>query len=196
MIYELRTTQLHSGKVAEYERRLEAALAERRSGDGRLAGAWHTEIGPLNQVLELWSYADGLEPTGGLGVLGDSSLVLSTAVERLEPAPFSPTPDGTEHKIGPIYELRIYQIRAGDMQSMIDIWAPKIPERIKLSPMVGCWYTAFSRWLHLWAYPDLNTRTNTRAEAVRRGIWPPPSGALTILQENRILLPASFSPLQ
>src|SRR5215813_5526395 len=59
MIYELRTYTLKQGSVPDV---VKAASTVSRSirGDeyGKLEGYWVTEIGPLNQVMHLWSYKD------------------------------------------------------------------------------------------------------------------------------------------
>ncbi|HSR79930.1 MAG TPA: NIPSNAP family protein, partial [Hyphomicrobiaceae bacterium] len=59
MIYELRTYTLKQGSVPDV---VKAASTVSRSirGDeyGKLEGYWTTEIGPLNQVMHLWSYRD------------------------------------------------------------------------------------------------------------------------------------------
>jgi len=40
-------------------------------------------------------------------------------------------------------------------------------------------------------------RARVREEARQKGVWPPPGGPDRLLtQENKILLPAAFSPLQ
>jgi hypothetical protein len=83
---------------------------------------------------------------------------------------------------------------------VIDIWSAAIGERVKLSPLVGAWYTELgplNQWVHVWAYKDAGERQRIRAEAVKRGIWPPPGGGGDLLasQENVLAIPAEFSPL-
>lgn len=199
MIYELRTTRVRPGGVPEYERRLGEAVAERQ-GPGKLAGCWHTEIGPLLQVVELWSYADRdqREQAAGLAssLSSGGSLVQSTEIELLEPAAFMRPLDGTPQNLGPIYELRIYQVRSGQMPQMLERWGEKLAPREKLSPLAGAWHSEQGRWFHLWPYPDLAARTRIREEAITQKIWPPATGELLITQETKIMLPAHFSPLQ
>jgi hypothetical protein len=48
----------------------------------------------------------------------------------------------------------------------------------------------------VWAYSSLDQRTKVRSEAQQSGIWPPAGGEYLVTQENKILLPAAFSPLQ
>lgn len=202
MIYELRTTQVQPGGVARYEQRLAAALGTRQR-HSRLAGCWHTEIGPLNQVIELWPYADehdrdrvaeAVANDGGWPP-ADGGLVQSMVVELLRPTPFMQPLDGSPQTVGPIFELRIYQIRTGEIPPMIEKWGPMIPGRTALSALLGCWYSDQGRWFHLWPYADLAERSRVRAEAQRQGVWPPATSAYQLAQENKILLPAPFSPL-
>ena len=55
MIYEIRTYTVKPGKVAEWESRFGEAY-EIRSKYSKLGGMWHTELGPLNQVVHMWAY--------------------------------------------------------------------------------------------------------------------------------------------
>jgi len=54
-----------------------------------------------------------------------------------------------------------------------------------------------NKYVHIWPYPSLDERARIRKHAVDTGAWPPPGGAdVLVTQENKILLPAPFSPLQ
>jgi len=53
MIVEFRTYTLQPGTVAQFEERFGAALAA-RTKVSPLAAFWHTEAGPLNQVIHVW----------------------------------------------------------------------------------------------------------------------------------------------
>jgi len=55
-----------------------------------------------------------------------------------------------------------------------------------------------NQWIHIWAYKDAGERERVRAEAVKRGIWPPPKTppGLLVKQENMLVVPAAFSPLK
>lgn len=52
MIYELRTYNLTPNSVPEVERRF-AEKIEARTRLSPMAGFWHTDIGPLNQIVHL-----------------------------------------------------------------------------------------------------------------------------------------------
>ena len=57
MVYELRTYRLKTGALPQYIRLVaEEGLAIQKAFLGRLEGYWYTDIGPLNQVVHLWSF--------------------------------------------------------------------------------------------------------------------------------------------
>nr|MCH9673264.1 NIPSNAP family protein [Gammaproteobacteria bacterium] len=55
MIYEFRTYTLKPRSLGEFLKRFGEALPKRQTFSP-LAAFWHTEIGPLNQVLHVWAY--------------------------------------------------------------------------------------------------------------------------------------------
>src|SRR5712675_1878760 len=54
MIIEMRTYTLQPGTVATFEERFGQALPA-RAKVSPLAAFWHTEVGPLNRVIDRWS---------------------------------------------------------------------------------------------------------------------------------------------
>ena len=114
--------------------------------------------------------------------------------------PFPFAPGIKPAKVGPIFEMRIYTFRAGGLPDIMKRWEPKVPGRVKLSPLALAGYMELgelNKYIHIWAYPSLDQRAAIRAKAVELGVWPPPGGAEVLLtQENKILLPSSFSPMQ
>ena len=68
------------------------------------------------------------------------------------------------------------------------------------SPLAACWTSelgALNRFTHIWVYKDLNERARVREESRRPGgAWPPQAGVRPIRQENKLLIPASFSPVR
>ena len=155
------------------------------------------------QIVELWVYEDrrhhaevaeavhrdGVWP----GVDGD--LAISAETELLEMVPFIRPLDGTPQQVGPVYEMRLYQVKDGTMPNLLERWVPMIPRRQTISPLMAVWTTQFGRFIHLWAYHSLAHRDEVRGEVRRLGIWPPNSTEFLLTQENKIMLPASFSPL-
>ena len=56
MIVEFRTYTLNPGTTPQFEERFAEALPA-RTKVSPLAAFWHTEVGPLNQVVHVWKYA-------------------------------------------------------------------------------------------------------------------------------------------
>ena len=57
MIYEMRTYDLKPRSLPEVEKRFGKAY-EYRKKFSPLAAFWHTEFGPLNQIIHVWPYQD------------------------------------------------------------------------------------------------------------------------------------------
>ncbi len=206
MIIEVRTYQLKPGTLAEAEKRFGAALPIREK-HSKLAAFWHTEVGALNQIIHVWQY-DSFAQRAEVRAAASKEegwpppireFVVSQQSEVFVPAPFSPPL--VPRDIGPVFEIRRYTIAPGAMQGVMDRWATKVEERVKLSPLVGAWHSelgGLNKWVHIWAYKDAAERQRIRADAVARGLWPPGSGATgaIIAQENMLVAPASFSPIR
>jgi hypothetical protein len=126
MIYEVRTYTLTPGAIPEFEKRFEAALPC-RTPHSELAAFWHTEFGPLNQVIHVWPYDDlnhrsevrrraakepGWPPKA-------AELIVPHAVGNFYSGPFSPKLGGGL-KLGNIYEMRLYQYKTGLMPTVME----------------------------------------------------------------------------
>ncbi|HUJ73238.1 MAG TPA: NIPSNAP family protein [bacterium] len=205
MIYEFRTYRLKVGSLAEVEKRFAEAYTHRKKYS-ELAAFWHTEIGPLNQIVHVWPYATMDER---LRIRGEAAkdpnwppkiqeFILGMTSEIVIPFPFSPAIK--PGKYGPFYEMRSYLVRAGQMGEVQKRWEPKVPERAKLSPLLIVGQVELgtvSKYIHVWPYPSLDQRGAIRSKAVEIGVWPPGGGAETLAeQENKILVPSAFSPVQ
>ena len=179
----------------------------------RIAGFWRTEVGTLNQIIHIWPYKDMAErdriraeaiaagnwpPKIGEFLLGMQSEIF---------IPFACSPEIKPGKMGPYFEMRTYTVAPGDMGKIQKVWEQALPARIKISPLVGVWHSelgGLNRFMHIWAYNSLNHRNEARDQALATGVWPPsvaakklnlPDGTLTA-QENKIVMPSAFSPLQ
>ena len=62
MIYEVRTYSLKPRALPEVEKLFEEGLAARQKYSP-LAAFFHTEIGPLNQIIHIWPYDSAEERT-------------------------------------------------------------------------------------------------------------------------------------
>jgi NIPSNAP len=57
MLIEMRTYNLIPGKLSEFLRIYESeGMATQREILGNMLGYFHTEIGPLNQIVHMWGY--------------------------------------------------------------------------------------------------------------------------------------------
>ena len=204
MIYEMRTYQVKPGKVAELEKLVGEALPHREKYS-RLGAFWHTEIGPLNEVVHIWPY-ESMDERARIREAANKDphwppntlhLLISMRSDILIPTPFMQPL--TPQKLGNIYEMRTYIYQAGTMGEVLKRWAESVPHREKYSPLAGCWYSELgelNKFVHLWPYKDLAERDRIRAEAAKDPHWPPATLEFLVTMENKILIPAEFSPLK
>ena len=210
MIYEMRTYDLKPRSLAEVEKRFGEAY-EKRKKYSELAAFWHTEIGPLNQIIHVWPYKDLEERAriraaavkDGTWPPATSEFIVNMRSEIM--VPFTISPELKPGKMGPYYEMRTYTYAAGDLQKLMQVWEKAVPARLQLSPLCAAWYSdlgGLNKFVHIWPYPSLNARNETRDKAQATGVWPPSAKKQglpeyhLVAQENKILLPSAFSPLQ
>ena len=205
MIVEMRTYTLQPGTVAQFEERFGAALAV-RAKLSPLAAFWHTEVGPLNEIIHVWGYKDLAERARIRAEAAKEAnwppkirdFIVDQNVEVLNPFPF--IPDVTPGTLGPIFEIRRYTLAAGSLPGVMKRWEAALPARIKLSPLVtagGMEFGGANRFIHIWAYKTMDQRLQVREEGRKAGVWPPPGGGDELLaQTSKIVMPSAFSPLQ
>src|SRR6266851_4514389 len=97
MLYEVRTYTLHPGTVAEFEERFAKRLPLREK-HSKLWAFWHTEFGPLNQVIHVYPYEDLGQRTSVRAAMaqdtalaqlpGGGDLIAAMESEIMNPAPF------------------------------------------------------------------------------------------------------------
>ena len=204
MIYEFRTYKLKVGSMGKFEENFAKALPIREK-HSKLTACWHTEIGPLNQIIHVWAYEDmkhraevraaaAAEP--GWPPPGDDEHIVTMETEIVIPAPFQQPIEPGHH--GNFYEMRYYDTLPNTMPEIMEVWGAKLPGRLKYSPLFFCGYTemgSLNRLIHIWAYEDMKQRSEIRAAAVAAGDWPPATGKFLISMNNKIMVPSSFSPV-
>lgn len=208
MIYEVRTYTLKPGTTAEFEARFEKRHPYREKYS-KLGAFWHTEMGPLNQVIHVWEYDDlnhrarAREAANKDRDLqrnpGGREFVVEQQSEIVTPAPFMRPLGSRSYGTGNIYEMRTYTYEPGAIPEVLKAWEQAIPYREEYSPLAACWSTEFgglNRFTHVWVYKDLNERARVRAESRGGTHWPPKVNVRPVRQENKILMPASFSPVK
>ena len=173
MIYEFRTYDIKPRTVDQFGENTKAKL-DKRLEYSSLGGFWYTEMGPLNQVVHIWPYEDlnhrseirSKAVSDGDWPPDNNDIILNMESEIMLPAPFM---------------------------------RPLEPKREEYSPLVGCWYSdigGLNKFIHMWSYDSFEERASVRAETRAQGVWPPKGGVAPVKQENKILLPFDFSPLQ
>jgi hypothetical protein len=208
MLYEVRTYTLRPGAVAEFEDRF-AKRQPLREKHSKLGAFWHTEVGALNQVIHVWPYDDlqhrmavreAMAKDADLQQLrGGRDLIVAQESNIMMPAPFMRPLGSQSYGSGNVYEMRIYTYAPGDIPAVLKGWAEAIEYREQFSPLAACWYSeigALNKFVHVWAYKDLNERTRVREASRQGGRWPAQTGVRPVQQENKLLIPAAFSPLQ
>ncbi|MBH63402.1 MAG: hypothetical protein CL569_13350 [Alphaproteobacteria bacterium] len=207
MIYEFRTYTLTTGAMPKVLEMFGEAY-EHRKKYSELAAFWRTEFGPLNRIIHVWPYenmnhrdevraATVKDPNWppGFAQLG---LVVDQRSDVFQVAPNSDF--AAPGQYGPVYELRDYTMKIGMMPKFLEIWESAIGARKEFSPLTTALYTelgGLNRFIHIWPYEGLEHRAEVRRNALESGKWPPKGGAECVdRQENMILTPAPFSPLQ
>ena len=209
MLYDIRSYTLKPRSVSAVEKMFEEAMPT-RTKYSPLGAFFHTEVGPLNQIVHIWAYKDAEEmasvraaaaadPSGMGPPKGLAEFMVIQASELVRPAPFMVGWTGPQ-KLGELYELRVYDLVPGSRPEVIKAWSSKIGGRREYSPMAGCWLSSGfgglgNKLYHLWAYDSFEHRARVRAETSAAGVWPSDDGSNYIRQENKLLTPASFSPL-
>ncbi len=208
MIYEVRTYTLQPGTVAEFETRF-AKRHPLREKHSKLGAFWHTDIGPLNQVIHVWPYEDlqhraavraaAAQDPAMQQLPGGRDFIVAQESEIMIPAPFMRPLGSQSYGTGNVYEMRIYTHAPGNIPAVLKGWAEAIAHREEFSPLAACWYSdigGLNKFVHVWAYKDLNERARVRTESRKDGRWPAQTGVRPVRQENKILIPAAFSPVQ
>jgi NIPSNAP len=202
MIFEMRTYRLQPGSLPEVEKRFEEALTERVKVSP-LGAFFHTEVGPLNQIIHIWPYDDLQHRTRVRSQSipnwppKNSEFIVEMESKIVNAAPFCPPFTPRQH--GNLYEIRTYTMLPGVAQQVVERWAERIEGRVKLSPLAMAGHTELgplNQWIHVWVYKDANERARIREESRKDGSWPPATRGMFVKQENMLVVPASFSPLR
>jgi hypothetical protein len=210
MIYELRTYTVRVGTLPEVIKLSGTLSREIRKDDyGKLVGYWATEIGPLNQVIQLWGYADLNERQRLRAELGKNQRWMTEYVPlnralmvRQDNRFLSPVVDPVAPATTPnIYELRNYRAKPGAARQWAEVFRKILPVRERFSKMVGLWLTEAGQpneICHIWAYKDLNHRAQVRADVAKTPEWQAflkESAPLLDEMNSTVMLPVPHSPM-
>src|SRR4029453_7258542 len=132
MIYEVRTYTLRTGAVAEFEDRF-AKRKSLREKHSKLGAFWHTDFGPLNQVIHAWPYENLEHRTAVRDAMakdtelqqipGGRDLIVEQQSDIMIPAPFMRALGSRDFGTGNFYEMRIYTYAPGDLPKSLEAGA-------------------------------------------------------------------------
>jgi hypothetical protein len=211
MIYELRVYSFAPGELPTFLKHANDIARPVRGDDyGKLVGYWSSDIGQLNQAYHLWAY-ESLDERDRLRVelsknkdwTGEYLTRVRPLIKRqdikLMKANIEPkAPESTPN----VYEIRNYRAKVGEIQAFAKLQREILPVREKYSKIVGSWITEApqpNEVCHIWAYPDLKARAETRTATMADPGWQNfLATAVPLLEDmhSTVLLPAPHSPLQ
>lgn len=219
MIVEERTYTVKPGAIAEYLKIYEAEGQHIQIPIlGRLVGWYWSELGPLNQTVQMWAYeslterqerrAEMMKNPKWMALARDKilPLLVNQHSKILKPAAWSPPigkPITTGHgRKMAMVEHRCYTLHAGADAQYTKLYGDdgfKLQGAI-LGNLVG-WYTSefggVNQITHMWGYESHADRDGKRAELGKNGPWQaflPKIRALCLTQDNKLLIPAPWSP--
>ena len=208
VIYEMRIQSLRPGSREDYTNYF-GPYADACSSYTRLWGVWHTDIGELDEVIEIWEFAslqDRFEAQGRMArdpscqwPPKDTDFIVSRRVQILEPIEGSPVWSGPK-ALGGIYELRLTTYEVDVIGDVVSGFARSLPGRTAIYPAAGIFSSTLGTLHHLYQiYPfkDWNHRSEVRAEFYETGVWPPPHASVPhpLTEVVRYMTPDKHSPL-
>ena len=206
MIIEMLQYHLKPRRIGLVEQLFSGSITE-RAKISPLGGCWRVDVGTLNQMIQVWPYEDMAARDSANAAAASlanwppdiGKHLVDCESKILAPAPFSPPMEA--RNLGSVYEMRVYTYTEAAIPIVIERWQEKLEKRLKLSPLVGAWYSASGQerdWIHVWAYRDALERERIRKQALADRIWPPETHDenMMIRQHSMLLTAATFSPLQ
>jgi len=172
---------------------------------GEFLACLFCDIGDLNQIMVVHHYASDADLAADRDNVardpnpyGCLELTEKRSTNTFHQFPFLPPLKAGSY--GPIFEVRTYLLKPTGLTPTIAAWEKQAPQRQKLSPILAAMYSVsgeVTRFLHIWPYPSLDVRAQTRKTAIETGVWPPPGGPDWLLtMRTDIFLPAPFSPIR
>ncbi|XP_059486790.1 protein NipSnap [Neocloeon triangulifer] len=214
VIYELLTHDVKPQHNEEYlvNYQNSVKLVHDRKLQCELVASWKVSVGDQDQCLHLWKY------TGGFASIDNARKVLTvdkeyTTLEKTRGKmlrarnlqfllAFSYWPQIIPRAGGNLYEIRSYTLKPGTMIEWGNNWARAINYRRNNDEAYAAFFSQVGRLYnvhHIWCYPDLQVRKETREAAWRMPGWDEcVAYTVPLIREmdSRILHPTSFSPTQ
>jgi len=199
--------------IEQYKKAAETYYTGLKSDSGlhvKLTGSWATMVGEQDTFVHITEYEnyEGFDKSTRLIQDSDHSKAYKALLPHLtsrtsqlnQEFAFLPTSPPREN--GGVYELRSYQLKPGKLLEWEHTWRQGIEARRKFVKPCGAWFSQVGRLHlvhHLWQYPDLHTRKETREEAWQVDGWSDTvhkTAQLAKYMDASILVPLSFSTLK
>jgi len=176
----------------------------------KLTGSWETVVGEQDtfyHILEYENYA-GYDKTTAKIRNSDYLKAYQAMIPYLHSRSsqlcqeFAFFPTAPPHTEGGIFELRKYHLKPGTLLEWEQAWRKGIEARRKFVAPVGAWFSqvgSLHQVYHMWQYPDLQTRKETREKAWQLEGWSDTvskTAKFSKFMDSIILEPLSFSPLK
>ncbi|EFA82488.1 hypothetical protein PPL_04913 [Heterostelium album PN500] len=208
-VYELRTYSISLENFANFISLTQEHM-HMRAKHSKLCGYWMSELGGINEVVHLWEYSSldhRAQVRSNLRFDKDwnekymakmKPMVLKQENIVLKEFPWGKLslPENLDSK--KVWELRTYQIKAGQVPKWEDLISNGIEARKQYSSPSGLFYSEIGKLntvVSLWSYDNFEDRTKARRAALADPKW---SGAvqssyeITEKQENKTLIPVIF----
>ncbi|MFB5150332.1 NIPSNAP family protein [Burkholderia orbicola] len=172
---------------------------------GRLLGAWRTEIGELSRIVVLRGFEtmDELQHERDRALRAARPFGIESASVRLameSHALFPFLPDIEPGAFGGFYEIRRYWLKAGGIAPTMAAWERAVgPAKAYTSHLVCNMYALDGppRITHIWGFSSLEERMALRKRHYAEGLWPPAGGPEQIERATSTIgLPETWSPLR
>lgn len=213
-IYEIQTHDATGGDRERYVEAYKKYAAEVKAATpgAELFGSWFVLFGNQNQVVNLWRYQKGYSDLDShINALQRNSALKAAELDYARlcgrrrtviTKPFSfwgePKPREPSH----VYDLRSYVLKPGSMIEWGNAWAKGITYRREFNQDVAGFFSQMGQLymvFHIWAYPSLVSRNNTRQLT-----WAKPGWDTTVeytvplikKMQSRILVPNELSKLK
>lgn len=209
--FEVHKVKPDAGK--EYKKAAEAyytAIKDDPELHVKLTGSWETIIGEQDTFFHILEYENysGYDMTTkkirGSDHFKAYQKMLPYLVSRTSQLnqEFAILPTAPPHSEGGIFELRTYQLDPGTLLQWEHTWRKGIEARRKFVEPVGAWFSQVGRLHqvhHMWQYPDLQSRKETREKAWKLDGWAETvskTAEYSMVMDAIILEPLPYSPLK
>ncbi|PCH34216.1 NIPSNAP-domain-containing protein [Wolfiporia cocos MD-104 SS10] len=199
--------------VGEYKKAAEeyyAAIKDDPELHVKLTGSWESIVGEQDtfyHILEYENYSGYDKTTKKIRESSYQKVyeqMLPHLVSRSSQLcqEFAILPTAPPHSEGGVFELRTYQLSPGTLLQWEQTWRKGIEARRKFVEPVGAWFSQVGRLHqvhHMWQYPDLQTRKETREKAWKLDGWSETvskTAEYSMLMDAIILEPLPYSPLK